>query len=126
MPAEAWKKNFRMSREEFEKLTNELRPFISPDSSSPNYMALSAEKKVAMILYFLKDTGSLAMTANTFAVAVSTVSKHVFEVCYAIAKNLGPKYMYLPRSTDEMREKAAEFEAKFGMPKLLDVLMEPT
>ena len=25
--------------------------------------------------------------------------------------------MYLPRSTDEMREKAAEFEAKFGMPQ---------
>ena len=117
MPAETWKKNFRMSREEFEKLTNELRPFISPDSSSPNYMALSAEKKVAMTLYFLKDTGSLAMTANTFGVAVSTVSKHIFEVCYAIAKNLGPKYMYLPRSTDEMREKAAEFEAKFGMPQ---------
>ena len=66
MPAETWKKNFRMSREEFENLTNELRPSISPDPSSPNYMALSAEKKVAITLYFLKDTGSLVMTANTF------------------------------------------------------------
>ena len=35
-------------------------------------------------------------------------------MCNAIAKHLGPKYMYLPRNQDEMREKA-EFEAKFGM-----------
>ena len=117
MPAETWKKNFRMSQQEFEKLTNELRPFLSPDPSSPNYMALSTEKKVAMTLYFLKDTGSLSMTANTFGIALSTVSKHITEVCYAIAKHLGPKYVYLPRNKDEMREKAAEFEAKFGMPQ---------
>ena len=54
-------------------------------------MALSAEKKVAMTLYFLKDTGSLAMTANTFGVAVSTVSKHIFEVCYAICIESWPQ-----------------------------------
>ena len=47
------------------------------------------------------------MTANTC----------IFKVCYAIANNLGPKFMFLPRNKDEMREKAAEFEAKFGMPK---------
>lgn len=117
MQPETWKKNFRMSQEEFEELTDELRPYISPDQSSPNYMALSAEKKLAMTLYFLKDTGSLAMTANTFGVALCTVSKHIIEVCYAISKHLGPKYMFLPRNEDEMREKAAEFEAKFGMPQ---------
>ncbi len=69
-----------------------------------------------MTLYFLKDTGSLSMTANTFGIALSTVSKHITEVCYAIAKHLGPKYVYLPRNKDEMRE-ATEFEAKFGMPQ---------
>lgn len=117
MPLDTWKKNFRMSREEFKKLADELRPFISPDLSSPNYMALSAEKKLAMTLYFLKDTGSMAMTANTFGVALCTVSRHVVQVSYAIAKHLGPKYIHLPMSKDEMRQKSAEFEAKFGMPQ---------
>ncbi len=71
-------------------------------------MAPSTEKRWA-------STRSLSMTANTFGIALSTISKHITEVCYAIANHLGPKYVYLPRNKDEMREKAAEFEAKFGM-----------
>ena len=72
----------------------------------------------------LKGTGSLAMTANTFGLAVSTVSKHIFEVCHVIAKNLGPKYMFLPRNKEEIREKAADLKQSLGYPKLLDALME--
>ncbi len=30
-PAEEWKKNFRMTREDFETLVNQLLPFITPD-----------------------------------------------------------------------------------------------
>ena len=61
---ENWKKNFRMTQEMFYELVEELRPYISPDNSTPNYRALSADKKVAITLYYLKDTGSLIMTAN--------------------------------------------------------------
>ena len=117
MPAETWKKNFRMTRKEFEAITNELRPYISPDPLSPNHMALSAEKKLAMTLYFLKDTGSLSMAANTFGMALCTVSKHVLEVCHAISKYLGPRYIYLLKNEEEMKQKSAEFEGKFGMPQ---------
>ena len=114
-PEEAWKKNFRLPRERFVELTEELRPYISPNPLSPNYRALSTEKKLAVTLYYLKDTGSLAMTANTFGIAVNTASVIIGEVCKAITKNLGPKYIYMPRDCDEMREKVSEFEAKFGM-----------
>ena len=117
LSAETWNKNFRISEEEFKKLGDELRPFISPDNSSPNYMAITVEKKLAITLYYLKDTGSLVMTANTFGVALCTVSIHVIEVCRAISRHLGPKYVYLPRNKDEMRQVTSEFEAKFGMPQ---------
>ena len=33
--AEEWMKNFRMPREQFEALADELSPHISPDPSSP-------------------------------------------------------------------------------------------
>ena len=69
-----WKKNFRMSRLEFQELCDILRPFITPNPLSPNYKSLSAEKKLAVILYFLKDTGSLTMTANTFGIHQTTTS----------------------------------------------------
>ena len=42
-PADDWKRNFRMSRERFTELCEELRPFIT-HGISPNYLALSVEK----------------------------------------------------------------------------------
>ena len=32
---EDWRKNFRMSKNEFMKLVDELRPFVTPDPRSP-------------------------------------------------------------------------------------------
>ena len=113
-PADDRKRNFRMSRERFTELCEDLRPYTSPDVS-PNYLALSVEKKVGVTLYYLKDTGSIWMTANTFGIHQCTVSKTVLEVCTAISTHLSPKYIHLPKTEDEMRAKVAEFEAQFGM-----------
>ena len=114
-PEDRWIKNFRMTREKFYELVEELRPYISPDQSTPNYRALTTDKKVAVTLYYLKDTGSLAMTANTFGIAIYTASSVILQVCTAISAVLGPKYLKLPQDISEMREKVSEFEAKFGM-----------
>lgn len=104
-----------MSKNNFKQLCNQLRPFIGPKPRCPNYRAMSVEKKVATALYYLKDTGSLWMTANTFGIHQCTVSKVVDEVCTAISNHLGPKYIFLPKTSQEMREKVSEFELKFGM-----------
>jgi hypothetical protein len=114
-PEESWKKNFRMSRDDFMELMAELRPYISPKPGSPNYRRFTAEKKVAITLYFLKDTGSLNMTANSFGAAICTTSCVIHQVCTAISKHLGPKYLHLPVNDEAMRKKVAEFESKFGM-----------
>ena len=91
-----------MTRESFMSLLVVLNPFISPNPSSPNYRAINAEKKLALTLYFLKDTGSLGMTANTFGVAINTTSAVSAEVCGVITKKMGPKYIHLPRSHESM------------------------
>ena len=110
-----WKKNFRMSRLEFQELCDILRLFITPNPLSPNYRSLSAEKKLAVILYFLKDTGCLTMTANTFGIHQSTTSTVIMEVCEAIVTHLVPKYITLPKTREEMTSKVSQFELKFGM-----------
>ena len=56
-PDNDWKRNFHMSKGKFLELCEELRSYISP-GNSPNYLTLSVEKKVAVVLYYLKDTGS--------------------------------------------------------------------
>ena len=92
-----------------------ISPHISPDLTTPNKRALHADKKLAINLYFLKDTGSLNMTANTFGIQINTTSAVVFEVCVAIIEYLGPLYLHLPKTEYEMRQKVSEFEAKFGL-----------
>ena len=110
-----WRKNFRMTKENFDKLCDELRPFISPNANSPNHRALTLHKKIAIVLYFLKDTGSIWVTANTFGVHQCTVSKVIKEVCTAIMLHLTPKLVKLPSTVQEMYQKASEFEIQFGM-----------
>lgn len=112
-----WLKNLRIPRNIFMKLVEELRPYITPDPRSPNRTALSAEKKLALTLYFLKDMGSINMTANTFGVAKSTVSVIVLDVCYAMNMHLGPKYIRLPKTDEEMRELVVNFESRYGFPQ---------
>ena len=55
------------------------------------------------------------MTANTFGIHQCTVTKIITQVCHAINTVLDPTYLHLPRNVNEMREKASEFELKFGM-----------
>jgi hypothetical protein len=55
------------------------------------------------------------MTANTFGVAICTVSTVIIEVSKVISPVDGPKYLHLPVDMDEMRLNVSEFESKFGM-----------
>lgn len=117
LPEDEWKYNLCMSTQVFMKLVKELRPFISLNPRLPNRTAVSAEKKLALTLNFLKNTGSIRMAANEFGVAKSTVSVIVHDVCQAITSYLGPKYIRLPRTVDEMRELIVKFESGHVFPQ---------
>ena len=108
-------KKIRMTKESFLELVEKLHPLIAPNPNSPNSRAVSAERKLAVTLYFLKDTGSLYMTANAFDSAINTASKMITDTCTFIVKLLGPTNIHLPQDENEMRKKVAEFEPKFGM-----------
>ena len=98
------RKNFGMNKEDFFELAGLLEPIIKPEENSLNYRQLITEKKLAFTLYYLNDTGSLWITPNRFRVYQCTVSKRLPEVCKAVNEILGPKYLYLPRNTEEIRE----------------------
>ena len=85
---EKWVKSFRLTKEKFYELVEMLRPYVSPDETSPNHRKLDAAKRITVCLYYLKDTGSMWMTANTFGLHQSTVSKIEVEICDAILQNL--------------------------------------
>lgn len=116
-PPEEWNKNFRMSRENFMEIVNELRPFITPDPNSPR-LGLEPEKRLAVCLYYLKDTATLKMTANAFGISVPTTSKCVKIVCKAIKNHLGPKYIKIPTG-EELTNSIKRFEDELGFPQVL-------
>ena len=81
----------RLTRNQFFDLTNELQPYISPRLLLLNHGTLNADKKLALTLYYLKDTGSLISTANNFGGAIATATSIIYEVCLVICQNLGPQ-----------------------------------
>ena len=123
-----WKKNLRMEKQVFVKLANEFRPYLEPGVGGSRDDVLTVEKQLAMTVYFLKDQGSLSMTANAFGVAICTVSVVVRKVCQVLTNYyyyyyyyyyLGPIYIKLPSSEQEMRQEIrhAQMENKYGFPQ---------
>ena len=96
MEESEWKKNFRMSRDVFMILADEVRPYLEPRRGPRGDDVLSVEKQLAMTLYYLKDQGSFIMTANAFGVALCFVSIVVRKVCYVLANKCGPDLIKLP------------------------------
>ena len=62
------------------------------------------------------------MTGNTFGIHQCAVSKVVLEVCNAITKHLGPEYIHLPQTAEELQRKVSQFELKFGMTKAFECI----
>ena len=82
-----WRKNFRMDHDIFMKIANDLRPYLRPRRGPRGKDVLSVEKQLALTLYYLKDQGSLAMAANSFGVALCSVSV----VVQKVYENLAPE-----------------------------------
>ena len=116
------KKNFRLPKEKIYELMEVLRACILPRRPSPYFRALDTDKNLVVCLYYLKDTGSIWMTANTFGIHQSTVSKAIIEACIAVRKHLGPKYLHLPKTVEERKQKVSQFEITFGMPQAFSAI----
>ena len=71
-----WLKNFRMTKGDFLNLADTLRPSLLHSFKGPR-PGLSVEKQLAITLHYLKDTGTMTITANAFGVAICTVSNTV-------------------------------------------------
>ena len=51
-----WWFHFRISREKFYEFLDEFIQYISRDLNLPNQISLAPDKRLATLLYYLKDT----------------------------------------------------------------------
>ena len=70
---EEWKENFRMSKPNFMKLCNLLRPYIEKETTRFR-KPLTVQTQVAITLYYIADEGRMQKVANAFGIAKCTVS----------------------------------------------------
>ena len=82
---------------------------------------ISLEKRVAITLYYLKDQGSMKMTANTFGIARCTVGQVIHEICGIITNDLGPELIKFPTEKSEIVATTSQFLERFGFPQAIGV-----
>ena len=67
-----------------------------------------------MLLIYLRR---LTLLQVSYKVSKILVSKIILKVCIDITKYLGPKYLHLPETVEEMKQKVSHFEVKFSIPQ---------
>ena len=61
----------------------------------------------------------MLMTANSFGVAVPTVSVVIRRVCYSVSEHLLPKYIHFPQDEPSLERLIAGWEQKTGFPMVV-------
>ena len=116
--AEEWRENFRLSRQSFYQLCDELRPFLTKSRSNFR-VPLSVELQLAVTLYYLSDEAHYRKIANAFGIARSTVSTIIRCTTFASTHMLGSKYIKLPTTVADVEQSIAKFYSAFGFPQCL-------
>ena len=119
--ASEWRENFRMKKDSFLNLCNELRPFLEKKSTTMRE-PLSVETQVAIALYYLSEEGRYRKIANAFGVGKSTVSETVRNVCNVISKECGPKYIKLPSTIEEVESLSDGFYKTHNFPQCIGAI----
>jgi hypothetical protein len=118
---EEWKKNFRLSCASFFKLTDMLRPYIEHQVTHMR-SPVPVETQVAITLNYLSDEGRLRKVANAFGISRSSCSIIVRRVSKVITKHLGPLYIKLPKTEEEVKETVSNFYSPFLIPQYLSAI----
>ena len=111
---EEWKENFRMSKSNFMKLCNQLRPYIEKKTTRFR-KPLSVETQVAIMLYYIADEGRMQKVA-AFGIAKCTISVVVRFVTKIISNIMGSS-IKLPETEEEVKVLVTEFYRQHGFPQ---------
>nr|GLL17229.1 uncharacterized protein LOC109185018 [Ipomoea trifida] len=112
-PEEEFKKAFRMGKDTFEMICNELSSVVAKENTMLRD-AVPVRQRVAVCIWRLATGEPLRLVSKKFGLGISTCHKLVLEVCTAIKTVLMPKYLQWP-DEEKMRSIKDEYEAKSGI-----------
>ncbi|XP_027938503.1 protein ALP1-like [Vigna unguiculata] len=116
-PEEEFRKAFRMGRETFDMICEELNSaIVKEDTTLRN--AIPVRQRVAVCLWRLATGDPLRIVSKRFGLGISTCHKLVLEVCTAIKTVLMHKYLNWPDES-ALRRVKSEFEGVSGIPNVV-------
>eukprot|EP00112_Aurelia_sp_Birch-Aquarium-sp1_P012815 Seg270.2 transcript_id=Seg270.2/GoldUCD/mRNA.D3Y31 product="Protein ALP1-like" protein_id=Seg270.2/GoldUCD/D3Y31 len=83
---------------------------------------ISVEKQVAVFLYYVSDEGRYRKVANSFGISRAAVSNIVKRVSMIITVHLGPIYITLPKTKEEVETSATKFYESHGFPQCIGAI----
>ena len=115
-----WKENLRMSQSTFNIICNELRPYITRESTQLR-QPISVEQRVAVTIWKLASNIEYRTLAGLFGIGRSTACEIVNETARQIVTHLLPKYVKIP-SGDRLKEIVEGFELILGFPQAVGAI----
>ncbi|CAA2957239.1 Hypothetical predicted protein [Olea europaea subsp. europaea] len=112
-PDEEFRKAFRMGKDTFDLICNELSSAVSKENTMLRD-AVPVRQRVAVCIWRLATGEPLRLVSKKFGLGISTCHKLVLEVCSAIRTVLMPKYLRWPDDETVNRIKN-EFESISGI-----------
>ena len=109
-----WYGNFRLSRETFRFLVEELKPELQLQDTKMR-KAVEVYRKVAVFLYFIASTASYRTLSNLFGLSRGFVCICIRKVAAAVLRKFKEKYMSVAKG-DELACVIANYKEKWGFP----------
>ncbi|KAI3701821.1 hypothetical protein L6452_27186 [Arctium lappa] len=116
-PDQEFRKAFRMGKDTFEMICNELTSVVAKENTMLRD-AVPVRQRVAVCIWRLATGEPLRLVSRRFGLGISTCHKLVLEVCSAIKNVLMPKYLQWPddESTAMIKD---EFASVSGIPNVV-------
>ncbi|KAL8498932.1 hypothetical protein ACS0TY_022043 [Phlomoides rotata] len=116
-PDEEFKKAFRMGKETFDLICNELSSAVAKENTMLR-AAVPVRQRVAVCIWRLATGEPLRLVSKKFGLGISTCHKLVLEVCSAIRSVLMPKYLRWP-DDEGLRRIKDDFDSISGIPNVV-------
>ncbi|KAK3746102.1 hypothetical protein QZH41_015519, partial [Actinostola sp. cb2023] len=114
-----FKEMMRMDRETFTTILTAIEPEIAKFQIQGGHKVISSAERLTLALRFLATGETFASLHFQFRMGKATISYIIREVCHAIYKILGPKFMAVPSTPQEWSVIADEFERKWQYPNCI-------